>query len=99
MVGTDSKTLETHQIHVKLPYTAGLLVFPTDSKLSKQIEQIRKFRNTSSSCETSLQWWSTSGSNRFEIFETHQIDVKVPYSGGILVVRTDSKLSKHIEFI
>ena len=34
VVQTDSKLfLETHRIHVKLPYTAGLLVVLTDSKL------------------------------------------------------------------
>ena len=32
---------------------------------------------------------------RFETFETHRTDVKIPYSAGLLVVRTDLKLSKH----
>ena len=27
------------------------------------------------------------------------VRVKLPYSAGLLVVRTDSKLSKHIEFM
>ena len=110
---------------MKLPYSAGLLMVRTDSKLSKHIKFMSKYTNTSSSCETAFQWWSTSGSNRFEIFKTHRIHVKVSYSGGIytsgsnrfesfethriylklpnsaglLVVRTDSKLSKHIEFM
>ena len=28
---------------------------------------------------------------RFETFKTHRTDVKIPYSAGLLVIRTDSK--------
>ena len=71
---------------MKLSYGSGLLVVQTDSKLSKHIE-------------FSLLWQSTSGSNRFETFETHRIHLKIPNSASQLVIRTDSKLSKHIEFM
>ena len=40
-----------------------------------------------------------SGSNRFETFKTHRIHVKLPYSAGLPVVRTDLKLWKPIKFI
>ena len=65
----------------------GLVVFETDSN----------FWNTLNPCESTLQWWSSSCSNRFESLETHRIHVKVPYSGGLLVVserkQTNSPLS------
>ena len=32
---------------------------------------------------------------RFKTFKTHQTDVKTPYSAGLLVARTDLKLSKY----
>ena len=37
----------------------------------------------------------SGGSNRFETFETHRIHVKLPYTAGLLVVLTDSKLETH----
>ena len=55
--------------------------------------------STSNSCEITLECLSTSGSNGFETFETQRIHVKLPSSACLLVVRTHSKPSKHIEFM
>ena len=68
---------------------------PGGYSVCKWFKKIWIFRNTLNSCETTLYDWftqSTSGSNRFDTFETHQIHVKRLLSLG----RTDSKVSNHI---
>ena len=83
---TRFESFEAHQIHLTV------LVY-------KWFKQIQNFRSTSNSCETTLQWWFTSCSKWFETFETHRIHVKLPYSAVLLVLLTDLKLLKHIEFM
>ena len=105
------ETFSIHSIHVKVPYSGGLILFPTDSKLSQYIEsmwkyltvvdscfeQIQNFVSTTNPSESTFYWWCTSGLNTFETVSTHPMHVKVPYSGGVLVVWTDSTLFQHIE--
>ena len=101
------ETFEMHQIHAKVPYSDGLLVFNsfetipnstglllvrTDSKLSKHIEFIWNYLWIYLKLPNSAGLLA-SGSNRF------RIHVKLPNSAGLLVVRTDLKLSKQIKFM
>ena len=79
LYGAGLLAVDTHQNHLKLPYSLDTLV-------------IIKYRNTSNSCETTLLWWSTSGLNRFKTLKTHQIHVKLHYSAGLVVVRRNSKI-------
>ena len=46
-----------------------------------------------------VQGQVTETGNRFETFETDRIHVRVPHSGDLLVVRTESNLSKQVEFM
>ena len=68
-------------------------------------QQVRKFRSTSDSCETTLDSWSTqstSGLNWFEMFETCRTPVQLSYGPGLLsllVVWAGSKVLRHIEFM
>ena len=121
----------SHRIHVKVPYSGGLIVVRTDSKLFEHIESMSRY------LRVVVYWWFeqnskfskhikfmlncsivlfqtdwkffqhiefmysyslfvlvyTSGWNRFETFQTHQIPVKLLHTAGLLVVWTDSNLS------
>ena len=63
------ETFETHQIHLKQPFSFGLQEVQTNLKLSKYIEFMWNYVIV-----------LTSGSNSFEIFKTHQIHAKLPWS-------------------
>ena len=91
-------------MHLKLPKSAGLLVFRKDSKLLRHIELMLNCSSTSglNTFEThqirlklSIQCWSIIVSKRFKSFKTHRIYLKQPYNAGLLVFQTDLKLSKH----
>ena len=44
------------------------------------MKRFENFENTSNTCDSTLQCWCTSGSNRLETVEAHRIEGLVPYS-------------------
>ena len=98
MVRTDSKLS-------KLPYSPGLLVVQTDSKLLKLIEFMWNCQSpgllvvrTDSKLSKRISFiWNYLIMQMyvwFEPFETHRPHLKLLYSAGLISVRTDLKLSK-----
>ena len=64
-----------HQIHVKLHYSAGLLVVRTNSKFLVQQSHVKVLYSGGLPVDC----------RDFKTFERHQIYVKVSYSPGILL--------------